>query len=249
MRTIFTAVLITLLGVSGLGQADQPNAGTGDSDVIAIVLGRKVTAKEKNILNRLIFKTLLDQYAKENKIEPTEEELNTFLEKADEKERQLQAKYEGDVEKLQMDLKSQTLSDQERKNKESQLQALERLIKIKREAMERTKGMEEMMKASKRQVAMGFIKAWKVNKALYAKYGGRVIFQQAGPEPLDAYRDFLKEQEKNGAFQIIDKSYEAPFWKYFIDDSMHKFYSKDEGEKFINTPWWMMEIAPEKAEL
>ena len=67
-----------------------------------------------------------------------------------------------------------------------------------------------------------------------------MIFQQAGAEPLDAYRDFLKEQEKNGAFKIMDKTDESEFWKYFTNDAMHKFYSKDEGAKFINTPWWMM---------
>jgi len=27
---------------------------------------------------------------------------------------------------------------------------------------------------------------------------------------------------------------------------MHTFYSKEEGAKFINTPWWMMEQTPKK---
>jgi hypothetical protein len=62
-----------------------------------------------------------------------------------------------------------------------------------------SKGMEDQMRLMKRQIAQQFVKSWKINKALYAQYGGRVIFQQAGVEPLDAYRDFLKEQEKKGA--------------------------------------------------
>src|SRR3989337_173671 len=110
-----------------------------------------------------------------------------------------------------------------------------------REMKEQTKGMEEMMRPMKRQMAQQFVQSWKINKALYEKYGGRVIFQQAGVEPLEAYRDFLKEQEKKGAFQILNQDYEASFWKYFINDAMHMFYPKDDGAKFMKTPWWLMD--------
>ena len=48
------------------------------------------------------------------------------------------------------------------------------------------------------------------------------------------------------AFQILDKKYEALFWRYFTNDAMHTFYSKDDGAKFINTPWWMMEQSSEE---
>jgi len=78
----------------------------------------------------------------------------------------------------------------------------------------------------KRNMAQHFVKTWKINKSLYEKYGGVFIFQQAGIEPLDAYRQFLKEQEKKKAFQILNKDYEASFWKYFVDDSMHTFLLK-----------------------
>ena len=115
-----------------------------------------------------------------------------------------------------------------------------------REMKEQTKGMEEMMRPMKRQMAQQFVQSWKINKALYEKYGGRVIFQQAGVEPLEAYRDFLKEQEKKGAFQIIDKQYEPEFWRYFTNDAMHTFYTKEDGAKFINPPWWMMDEPPEQ---
>ncbi|NBT93293.1 MAG: META domain-containing protein, partial [Betaproteobacteria bacterium] len=74
---------------------------------------------------------------------------------------------------------------------------------------------------------------------LHAKYGGRVLFQQAGIEPLEAYRDFLKEQEKKGAFQILDTQYEAGFWRYFTDET--KLLSKEDSVKAFDTPWWMME--------
>jgi hypothetical protein len=58
-------------------------------------------------------------------------------------------------------------------------------------------------------------------------------------EPLDAYRDFLEEQEKKGRFQILDKNDEDGFWQYFTNDATHRFYNDEEGAKFMNTPWWM----------
>lgn len=44
-----------------------------------------------------------------------------------------------------------------------------------------------------------------------------------------------------GAFRILDKKYEASFWRYFTNVAMHRFYPKGEGEEFIDTPWWQME--------
>lgn len=246
MRGVLAAVVMVVLVISCFAQTDGPKAEVPDTHVIAIVLGKKITANEKDKLDGLIFGALLQQYAKDNKIEPTEEELDAFVTKTEEKEKQQQVQYEARREKLQRELKSPSISDRERKGKESELQTIESILKSNRRMKEETKGMEEQVHTAMRQMAQQFVKSWKINKALYGKYGGRVIFQQAGVEPLDAYRDFLKEQEKKGAFQIIDKKYEASFWRYFTNDAMHTFYYKEDGAKFINTPWWMMEQPPEE---
>jgi hypothetical protein len=223
--------------------AESPK--TKDKDVIAVVLGKKITAKDKNKLNGLIFGALLDKFAKDNKIEPSKEELDTFILKTDEKQKQHLIKLEKDKKKLLAELKT-TKTERERKDKKSQLQTIESILKTFRDMNEETKGMEEQLRQMKRKSAQQFVTQWKINKALYEKYGGRVIFQQAGVEPLDAYRDFLREKEKDGAFQIFDKKYQAPFWKYFTNDAMHNFYPEGDGAKFINTPWWMMEQPPEE---
>ncbi|MBI3354762.1 hypothetical protein HY086_00800 [Candidatus Gottesmanbacteria bacterium] len=212
-----------------------------DKDTIAMVLGKPITVKDKDKLNGLVFGALLEKYAKENKIEPTEAELDVFVQRTDELEKRNQDKFEKDRKKLAEELKSDTLTEKERKEKTAYLQNLESILKTTKEMAERGKGMEEQMKAMKRSMAQHFVMAWKINKSLYEKYGGRIIFQQAGVEPLDAYRKFLKEQEKKGAFQILNKEYEPSFWKYFTDDNMHTFYSKDDGAKLMETPWWLME--------
>ncbi len=100
---------------------------------------------------------------------------------------------------------------------------------------------EADMRAAEREVAQGMVTSFKINQAFYEQYGGRVIFQQFGPEPVDAYRDFLKEQEREGNFEILDKQYEDEFWDYFVNDSSHSFLSAEEGAEAMTTPWWLRE--------
>jgi hypothetical protein len=91
-----------------------------------------------------------------------------------------------------------------------------------------------------REMARGIIRQWKINKALYDQFGGRIVYQQLGPEPLDAYREFLRQREADGAFAIPDQALEASFWRFFIDDSIHDFMTPggaDEARAFTTPPW------------
>lgn len=115
-----------------------------------------------------------------------------------------------------------------------------KMEELKPKDKKQNKEQEEQAKFMMRQLGKSWVLRWKINKALYEKYGGRVIFQQAGSEPIDAYRDFLKEEGKKGNFKILDKKDEVDFWRYYTNDAMHSFYSKEDGEKFINTPFWLM---------
>jgi hypothetical protein len=96
------------------------------------------------------------------------------------------------------------------------------------------------IEAMQRDMARDIIRQWKLNKALYDEYGGRIIYQQLGPEPLDAYSQFLRQREADGAFAIRDKALETSFWRYFTDDSMHDFMAPggaDEAQAFTIPPW------------
>ena len=95
-------------------------------------------------------------------------------------------------------------------------------------------------KAARQEIATAFIMQWKINRALYEQYGGRIIFQQGGPEPLDAYRKFLEENAARGDVQIVDKDLEAGFWRYYRDESIHDFVkpgSAEEAKAFAAPPW------------
>jgi hypothetical protein len=95
-------------------------------------------------------------------------------------------------------------------------------------------------RAVRDEVSAASIVRWKTMRALYRQYGGRVVFQQAGPEPLDALRRFLEDGEKRGDFRIADPGLEAAFWRYFRNDAMHSFYprgSPQEARAFDVAPW------------
>lgn len=94
--------------------------------------------------------------------------------------------------------------------------------------------------AMQRDIASALISQWKLNRALYQEYGGRIIFQQFGPEPLDAYRQYLQERQADGDFAIHEKAFEDKFWRYFTDDTMHSFYpsgSEEEAQALGTPPW------------
>ena len=82
-----------------------------------------------------------------------------------------------------------------------------------------------------------FVKGWKLDRALYQKYGGTVIFQQGNPmEPVGAYRKFLEEMEQAKVFEIYDPDNRTKFWHYFV--RKHPFQASPKDINF-DKPWWM----------
>jgi len=95
-------------------------------------------------------------------------------------------------------------------------------------------------RAARLEIVEAFILQWKINRALYQQYGGRIIFQQGGPEPLDAYLTFLEERQAAGDFSIESDALAAEFWRYYRDDSIHSFFepgSAEEAQAFGVEPW------------
>jgi len=246
MRHLIKTVALLALALSCFAQTSRPQPVAKDTNIIAVVLGKQIIASETNELTGIILGSLMEQFAKENRIEPTPEELDALTRKTDETGKQAQIRMQEERTGLIQELKKPSLSGSEREKKEARLKRLERLLKYQADCEKESRENEEQARSMKREVALSFVKPWKINQALHRKYGGRVAFQQAGVEPLDAYRDFLKEQEKKGNFKILDRTCSTSFWGYFTNDAMHTFYSKEEGAKFINTPWWMMEQTPKK---
>ena len=89
---------------------------------------------------------------------------------------------------------------------------------------------------SDRTIGVVWVGAWKFHREMYRAYGGKVIFQQAGPEPLDAMTKLLREHEQRGTFVIHDPQLHKSFWAYYTTMGHNPM---PDGGKFLETPWWL----------
>jgi hypothetical protein len=62
------------------------------------------------------------------------------------------------------------------------------------------------------QVHAWWIEGYKLKKALYERYGGRVGITKWGPDPVGASEALLREHEKKGDLVIRDAALAAEFW-------------------------------------
>jgi hypothetical protein len=80
------------------------------------------------------------------------------------------------------------------------------------------------------------VKQWKLNRVVYKRYGGAVIWQQFNPmEPVGAYRQFLEDAEASRAFEIFDAKDREAFFYYYRRS--HPFVIPAERFDF-DKPWW-----------
>jgi len=201
-----------------------------------VVLGENIYRQGKGDAQGRIFGALLKRYAEEQAIKPTEEELAAFIARTEIAQTKIASKTQKDLAEVTQQLAEPDLAPEKRAQLEAQKSNLERFQKSQELITKASSEEAEQIKKVQRRIAEDFVGRWKVNKALYDQYGGRIIFQQAGPEPLDAYRDFLKAEEKRGSFKILDPQVEADFWRYFTDEKMHVF---TEDKNLLTTPWWL----------
>lgn len=225
-----------LLGLATPVMAQEAEA----PPVVAVVLGEDVPAPpQPGMLTGMIFGPLLQDYAKSRGIEATDEQIDQFIARSDRGSAEMLEQFEARLVEMRTELEKPDLGADERAALEADVSRTEENVEgIRRQMAE---GLTDAEEAERRQMAARFVELFEVKRSLYEEYGGRVIFQQAGPEPLDAYRQFLESREAAGDFEILDESYEAPFWRYFRDDSMHRFFPEDEADRVMSTPWWLME--------
>jgi len=101
------------------------------------------------------------------------------------------------------------------------------------------KGEEPVVPREHMKIGASYmIKGWKRNRALFDKYGGKVLCEQMGCDPIGAFRKFLEESEKIGAFEIYDSELRGKFWEYFIDVESKAYISEEEGKRLMATPFW-----------
>jgi len=203
------------------------------------VLGTVVHTQDAEELRYVVLRQLTDRYADEKGIAVTQAEEEAYVRHVREALDEDRRRQVSRRDELTRELAGGGLSEEERNKLTSELDAVNRFLAALGEAGPGAAEDPEETRA-RQQVAESFIRQWKINRALYQQYGGRIIFQQGGPEPLDAYRVFLEERQARGDFEILNKDLEAAFWRYYRTDSIHSFYrpgSKEEAEAFA-VPFW-----------
>lgn len=213
---------------SGYGDPQAPLAGR--------VLGAEIRTRDADELRFVVLRQLTDRYAAGHGIEVTQAEKDEYI-------RHVQAFLQRDREQrearrddLTRKLQAKGLPDAERKSLAAELDMENKAIA----ALAEDTGNPDEARAARDQIAAAFIRQWKINRALYRQYGGRIVFQQGGPEPLDAYRKFIEEAQARGDYEIMNKDLETAFWRYYVTDSIHSFYkpgSREEAQAFEAPPW------------
>jgi hypothetical protein len=213
-----------------------------DDPVIGRVYGREILLSESNDLSGIVLGALLDQYRVDQAILPAESDIRDFVAGARQQELKSIAGWKQSLAEARERLATDELTDEQRAELETNIAMYTNFL-ANPSGPEEDLAPEAPISPIEREIATAMISSWMVNRSLYRKYGGRLIFQQFGIEPLDAYRKLLEEQHEKGSFEIA-KGYEALFWNYFTNDAMHMFYGDDDGRQLIDNPWWLMEETP-----
>ena len=178
------------------------------------------------------FWVLFEQYAQEKDITVTETDIEQYNQSMLRGIQRQVVNLEKKADSLQKELQAENLDEQKRS------ELTERLELYTSFANQLNQSQEMFKKPNTPAGTM--IRLWKIYNRLYEQYGGRVIFQQAGPEPLDAFRKFLEDQQRQGNFEFFNQEAESLFWEYYRNEKMHTFYSDEtEAKAMMQTPWWL----------
>lgn len=206
----------------------------------AKVLDTEIRTDDAEEMRYWILLKLTDQYAAERGIDVTQEEIDAYIQGTQRIAEKDRLQREARLEEIEGRLGAKDLGDHERKALASERDSLNQLQSDLREM---SGGDQDEVRQARQAVASAFVRQWKLNQTLYREYGGRIVYQQGGPEPLDAYRKFLEAQREQGALEILNKGLGDRFWRYYTNDAIHSFYppGSEEEKRTFAKPWWEIE--------
>ncbi len=189
-------------------------------------------------LRARVWKAVFEDYVRRRNIVPTDAEIASHI------EGHARLKARSDAERVQQraslveELKSPTLPEKRRQAAQQHLDTLDQLaiFEAKREQELRDPSRRQMQQQAERRVAEVWVRQWKLNQVLYREFGGRIIFQQAGWEPIDAYRMLLEQNEVAKTLVIHDPVSRAAVYRYFE----HRYVYADEKKAhfYFEKPYW-----------
>lgn len=98
-------------------------------------------------------------------------------------------------------------------------------------------GSDSGGKTSSDEIAQRQVMIYLTEKHMYSALGGKVVFRQSNPQmPVEAYFNVLKEYEKSGKFEIVDKSLQEGFWSPFTPPYQYELAKENID---FSKPWWL----------
>ena len=233
--------LVCLSCFSLLPVQAQETYGRSDAPLVAEVLDVQIRTDNPDEMAYVIKQVLASQYIEDKKLQATDAELAEFLQRKQLMMEKNRIKLDKRRDAIRQALTDTSLTTEVREQLEKERAALDKMDEAMTQVESRAGTAES--NAAEKLIAQSFIEQWKVNRALYRQYGGRLIYQQGGAEPLDAWQKFLRDAQKDGKFQILQQDMEPALWSYYTTDSIHKFYPDGAASKepAFNTPWWMLD--------
>jgi hypothetical protein len=195
------------------------------------------TARGKALRDR-VWSAVFADYARNRKVEPSEAEIVSNIENHRRMKAQAETERRSQLDKLKAELASPDLTATRRKQAETHLNVLNQIAEFERKYAQeyRDPDRQKMLQESERRVAVQWVRSWKINQTLFREFGGRIIFQQAGWEPIDAYRKLIERYEANRSFVVHDAGLRAAVYGYFD----HRFVYADEAMArfYFEKPYW-----------
>jgi hypothetical protein len=245
-RRVYVVAITALSLIFTSIRAEEP-ASTPSNRTVGSVYGKAVTAADIGLtapvdtavqfdardkarwelrgrIVRAFGKPVGDRFVKERKIDATADEIEAFkLNSRKGRERRL-SETEEQLAKIKADLRAPNLPDEKRNKLQAEVATLEKQLGHWRDPANAQ---------APDAIARMFIVAWKTERELHRTYGGRVIFQQFGPEALDARRLLYEEAEKKGDLVFDDPGVRHLF--YYYANMRHVVVDA----KALEQPWFL----------
>lgn len=165
---------------------------------------------------------ILRRFIDQRKLDPTEEELELMRRRMKKSRQERVSRLQAEVATLKKELASEDLPAERQAMLEQELALDERILP---DLQEPSEPPMDLLK--------GLIVNWKLQRALYQTYGGRVVFQQMGLEALDATRQLFETAEQAGDLTFDDPGVRFLFYYYYT----HTRHTAGDATALERPPW------------
>lgn len=196
-----------------------------------------------NLFNTIWEAALLEKYG-EKALTPSKKEIGTYVAKMNalqEKQRSYDQKIADLVKKLMMEHEYE--QEQYKQLNRIGIEAVRNLKFYDTQQKSLTPKIKALQAEQDQKIAYAALKNWRVQKLLFETYGGDIVFQQAGLEPIEAFEDFLDDIQDNEAIVIHERAYKDvydTFEDYIDDDHIEIPEDAPEVAVYFADPFWAL---------